>query len=74
MSLTGSVQLIRETGALRELWVPELDRIFPAGPESGELVLIRFESRAATFCFMGKVGRPDTLNNLRFCRKRGYYG
>lgn len=24
-------------------------------PESGELVLIRFESRAATFCFMGKV-------------------
>lgn len=55
VSLTGSVQLIRETGALRELWVPELDRIFPAGPESGELVLIRFEPRAATFCFMGKV-------------------
>lgn len=45
VSLTGTVQLIRESGALRELWVPELDRIFPMGPESGELVLLRFESR-----------------------------
>ena len=55
VSLTGTVQLILESSALRELWVPELDRIFPMGPESGELVLLRFESRAATFCFMGKV-------------------
>ena len=55
VSLTGDVRLIRESAALRQLWVPELDRIFPAGPDSGELVLIRFESRAATFCFMGKV-------------------
>ena len=55
VSLTGTVQLIRASSALRELWVPELDRIFPMGPESGELVLLRFESRAATFCFMGKV-------------------
>ena len=55
VSLTGTVQLIRESSALRELWVPEMDRIFPMGPESGELVLLRFESRAATFCFMGKV-------------------
>ena len=28
VSLTGTVQLIRESSALRELWVPELDRIF----------------------------------------------
>ena len=49
-----AVQLIRESGALRELWVPELDRIFPMGPESGELVLLRFESRAATFCLWEK--------------------
>ena len=55
VSLSGAVCLIRESVALRKLWVPELDRIFPMGPESGELVLIRFESRAATFCFMGKV-------------------
>ena len=53
VSLTGEVSLSRDTGAMRPLWVPELDRIFPAGPEG--LVLLRFAPRRAVYCFMGKV-------------------
>lgn len=55
VSLTGEVKLERDPAAMRALWVPELDRIFPAGPEQGDLVLLRFTARAGTFCFMGKV-------------------
>ena len=44
---------LRDTEAMRALWVPELDRIFPAGPEG--LVLLRFAAHRAVYCFMGKV-------------------
>ncbi len=53
VSLTGEVSLSRDTEAMRALWVPELDRIFPAGPEG--LVLLRFAAHRAVYCFMGKV-------------------
>ena len=44
-----------DAGRKRELWVPQLERIFPMGPDSTELVILEFTAREGTFCFAGRV-------------------
>ena len=55
VTLVGDVSICTSREKKQELWLPELERIFPMGADSGQLVLLQFTARQATFCFMGKV-------------------
>lgn len=55
VTLVGDVRICADAGRKRELWVPQLERIFPMGPDSTELVILEFTAREGTFCFAGRV-------------------
>lgn len=41
ISMTGEASIIRDDEKKKALWIPDLERWFPQGPESDDLVLIK---------------------------------
>ena len=56
VSLSGQVEVLEHSSELvQRCWRPELERIFPGGPNPEQLAVLKFVPKAATFCFSGRV-------------------
>ncbi len=49
ISMTGEASIIRDDDKKRELWIADLERWFPQGPESDDVVLIKITPSLVTW-------------------------
>ncbi len=59
VALSGSAQVVDDDDAKRRMWLAELERWFPDGPDDPDVALIRFESTAARWWTDQGEGRAD---------------
>jgi general stress protein 26 len=59
VTLSGQAHVVDDDEAKRRLWLTELGRWFPNGPDDPEVALIRFESTAARWWTDQGDGRAD---------------
>jgi general stress protein 26 len=59
VALSGEARIVQDDDAKRRLWLTELERWFPNGPEDPGVALIRFESTAARWWTDQGEGRAD---------------